>query len=541
MSANLGARLAELPELLAGHLLLTVTALAIGITISIPLGIAASRSRRLRGPALTATSLIQTVPSMALLALMVPLLGGMIGFVPAFVALTLYSMLPVLRNTVTGILEIDPAMTEAARGVGMTDRQSLYYVELPLAAPFIIAGVRTATVWVVGMATLSTPVGAPSLGNYIFFGLQTRNWVAVVFGCVAAALLAIVLDQLIRLLETSARRRSPMLGIAAGVGLALLLAIGLWPMARGQRARVATTSSHRPVSVETHAALRPMAGRSLTVGSKGFTEQYILAGLLALRLEEAGARVERRPNMGSTILFDALRSGSVDVSVDYTGTVWNTIMGRAEALERTAMFIEVAAHLRAEYGILTLGRLGFENAYALTMERSRAAALGVRSIADLAQVDERLTIASDPEFFGRPEWARVREIYRLGDVRTRGMDSTFMYGAVRHGEVDIITAYTTDGRITAFDLVVLEDPYQALPPYDAILLLSPAAGADPDLVAALRPLVNAISAEIMRTANLMVDLEGADVAEAAAWLADHVTRSDREPRESPAVSADRSR
>jgi osmoprotectant transport system permease protein len=398
MSANLGARLAELPDLLAGHLLLTVTALAIGITISIPLGIAASRSRRLRGPALTAASLIQTVPSMALLALMVPLLGGMIGFIPAFVALTLYSMLPVLRNTVTGILEIDPAMTEAARGVGMTDIQSLSYVELPLAAPFIIAGVRTATVWVVGMATLSTPVGAPSLGNYIFFGLQTRNWVAVVFGCVVAALLAIALDALIRLLETAARRRSPLRGAVAGGGLALLLAFGMWPIAGGERARTVATSSRHEVAVEMDGGRRPLAGRSLTVGSKGFTEQYVLADLLGLRLEWAGAHVDRRPNMGSTILFDALRSGSVDVSIDYTGTVWTTVMGRSEPLERTAMFIEVAAYLRAEHGVLTLGQLGFENAYALAMDRGRAAALRVRSIADLARVDEGLTIASDPEF-----------------------------------------------------------------------------------------------------------------------------------------------
>ena len=217
MTSNLADRFAELPQLLAGHLLLSVSALVVGIAISVPLGIAATRHPRLRGPALTLAGLIQTVPSMALLALMVPLLGGMIGFVPAFIALTLYSMLPVLRNTVTGILEIDPAMTEAARGVGMTDRQSLWWVELPLAAPIIIAGIRTATVWVVGMATLSTPVGAPSLGNYIFLGLQTRNWVAVLFGCFFAAGLAIVLDQLIRLLEYAARLRSPRLAWAAGI------------------------------------------------------------------------------------------------------------------------------------------------------------------------------------------------------------------------------------------------------------------------------------------------------------------------------------
>jgi len=519
MTGNLADRFAELPDLLAGHLLLSVSALVIGIVISVPLGIAATRHQRLRGPALTFAGLIQTVPSMALLALMVPLLGGMIGFVPAFVALTLYSMLPVLRNTVTGILEIDPAMTEAARGVGMTDRQSLLWVELPLAAPIIIAGIRTATVWVVGMATLSTPVGAPSLGNYIFLGLQTRNSVAVLFGCIFAAALAIVLDQLIRLMEKAARLRSSRLAWASGIGLIVILIGGLLPaaarllpgpaMSKVSEARTATDDGE---------SQRSLAGLDLTVGSKGFTEQYILAELLSLELDAAGATVRRRPNMGSTILFDALRSDSVDVSVDYSGTIWATIMKRPEPIDRTEMLIEVAKYLKDEYGVITLGRLGFANAYALAMSRDRAVELGVRAIGDLGVISERLTLAGDPEFFGRLEWSRVREVYRLDSIRTRGMDSTFMYGAVRDGEVDVIAAYSTDGRIAAFDLVILDDPEQAFPPYDAVLLLSPQAARIQQLVRTLDPLINAVTDDMMRSANKAVDIDGLSVERAAAEL-----------------------
>ncbi len=129
-----------------------------------------------------------------------------------------------------------------------------------------------------------------------------------------------------------------------------------------------------------------------------------------------------------------------------------------------------------------------------------------------------------PEFFGRPEWVRVREMYSLGDLRTRSMDSTFMYGAVRDGEVDIITGYTTDGRIKAFDLVVLEDPLQVMPPYDAVLLLSPKVADDPAVVAALRPLLNSVSDEDMRTANMMVDVEGREVVDAARFLNDRIPR-----------------
>ncbi len=526
--SNLADRFAELPDLLAGHLLLSVSALVIGIAVSVPLGIAATRRPRLRGAALAVAGLIQTVPSMALLALMVPLLGGMIGFFPAFIALTLYSMLPVLGGTVTGILEIDPAMTEAARGVGMTDRQSLLLVELPLAAPVIIAGIRTATVWVVGMATLSTPVGAPSLGNYIFLGLQTRNWLAVVFGCFFAAALAVVLDRMILLIERAARRRSSRLTWTAAVGLIAIIAGGLLPAAvRWAPDAGAGTVPELRADHESAPSERPLTGRELVIGSKGFTEQYILAELLGLELEAAGAVVGKRPNMGSTILFDALRSNAVQVSVDYSGTIWAAIMNRPRPIGRAEMLVEVTRWLAKEHGVVAVGPLGFENAYALAMRRDDAAELGIGSIADLSAMAARLTIAGDPEFFGRLEWTRVRELYGLDRARTLGMDSTFMYGAVRDGAVDVITAYSTDGRIDAYDLEVLRDPEQAFPPYDALLLLSAEAARDPELRAALQPLVNAISNRLMRSANRDVDVDGISVEVAAKGLRGRIASSRR--------------
>src|SRR5262249_28006988 len=163
----------KLPAYLGGHMLLSMAALAVGLGVSLPLGIAASRRTKLAEFTLGVAGIIQTVPSLALLALMVPLLGGMIGFVPAFIALTLYSVLPALRHTIAGVGGVDPLLVEAARGLGMSDRQALFRVQLPLALPVIIAGIRTAAVLVVGTATLVTPVGGKSLGNYIFEGLNT--------------------------------------------------------------------------------------------------------------------------------------------------------------------------------------------------------------------------------------------------------------------------------------------------------------------------------------------------------------------------------
>lgn len=214
-------QLALLPAYGMAHLQLALLALFVGLIISVPLGVLAARVSWLERPALGIASAIQTIPSLALLAPMVPLLAALglpsIGALPAFLGLVLYSMLPILRNTATGITSVDPALLEAADGLGMTPRQRLRRVELPLALPIIVAGIRTSTVWTVGIATLSTPVGATSLGNFIFSGLQTRNLSAVMVGCVACAALALALDGLVRLTGVGLVQRRPLvLAVSAG-------------------------------------------------------------------------------------------------------------------------------------------------------------------------------------------------------------------------------------------------------------------------------------------------------------------------------------
>lgn len=502
--------LAVFPSRYAGHLLLSLSAILTGLAVSIPLGIHAASRPALSGPALGLASLVQTIPGIALLALMVPVMGGRIGFWPAYAALALYSLLPILRNTIVGLQGVDNALKEAALGVGMTARQRLTQVELPLAAPVIVAGLRTASVWVVGAATLSTPVGAESLGNYIFQGLQTRNWGAVLFGCLVSAALALVLDQVIRLFELSAEQRSRRLAIFGVAGLALVLApllLTLSDSGPGERL-------DRDFSV----SAEPLEGRTVTLAAKSFTEQYILAELISQRLEAEGARVDLRQGLGSAIAFDALVRGEVDLAVDYTGTVWATLMDREDVPPRAVMYAETSAWLLEEHGALAFAPLGFENAYAYAVTRETADRLDLVSVGDLAGKD--LTLASDPEFFGRAEWTRTRDIYSLDSLKTRGMESTFMYEAVAAGEVDVITAYTTDGRIDAYDLILLEEPAGALPPYDAFIILSPDAAEDRALQAALAPLASAISSDMMRTANGKVDLERESVRQAADWLSD---------------------
>jgi osmoprotectant transport system permease protein len=254
------------------------------------------------------------------------------------------------------------------------------------------------------------------------------------------------------------------------------------------------------------------------IGAKPFTEQYVLAALIEQRLAANGLSAQRRDGLGSAVIFNALVAGDVDAYVDYSGTLWANRMGRTDAPPREAVLGEVARWLNATYRIRILGSLGFENAYALAMARKKAEAHGIRSIADLAARAPQLSIAGDYEFFARPEWKAIAKAYGLAFREQRTMQPDFMYRAAADSEVDVISAYTSDGQIAKYDLVVLDDPRHAIPPYDAILLLSPRRANDEKLIAALMPLIGAIPVDLMRAANARAADGGTSADDVARWL-----------------------
>jgi osmoprotectant transport system permease protein len=499
------AAFSRVPELLAQHLLLAFAALLLGLVVSLPLAVFSARNRTVGRIALGFASLVQTIPSLALLALFYPILlslsalvgGGIpaLGFLPSLLALSLYALLPILRNGVTGLTNIDPAVIEAADGMGMTRMQKLRLVEAPLVAPVLMAGIRTAAVWTIGAATLSTTVGQPSLGDLIFAGLQTQNWTLVLAGCVAAAGLALAVDALLGLAEYGiARRRRGLVWASLGVLLVgVLVALApAWPAARG----------------------------TVTIGAKGFSEQYILARVIGHRLEAAGYTVRYREGLGSAVAFSALAGGDVDVYVDYSGTIWTNQMKRSDVPPRQTIVAGVAEWAKQAHGVTLLGSLGFENAYAFAMRGDDAKRRGIRSIADLAPVAPTLNLATDVEFLERSEWAAVKRAYGLSFKSAHPYQPTFMYRALASGEADVIPAFSSDGRIAADRLAVLSDPKGAIPGYDAILLLAPGRAGDARFQAALRPLIGAIPVEKMREANYLVDRDKdkASPDEAARWL-----------------------
>ena len=309
-------QLALLPDRLTAHLQLTLLALLVGTAVSLPLGILVTRVRWLEQPALAIAGVIQTVPSLALLAMMVPVLAALelqsIGFLPAIIGLTLYGVLPVLRNTVTGIAGVDPALKEAARGVGMTPSQQLRRVELPLAMPVIVAGIRTSTVWIVGIATLSTPSARRAWATTSSPGSRR----ATTTPCSSAAwrppCSRFSLDGLVRALEDGVRTRQRR---RVTIALAVL----------------AVLYGYTGLSFASTHLLRGDA--PISIGAKTFTEQYILSAMLGQWVEqETGRPTTVVQSLGSIVAFDALSAGDIDIYVDYSGTLWANEMGRDTVL-----------------------------------------------------------------------------------------------------------------------------------------------------------------------------------------------------------------
>lgn len=471
----------ELLRLTLEHLVLAVLATSSAVAIGLPLGIAMTRRPRLARGLLAVANLCQTVPSLALFGFLIPVpfIGG-IGARTAVVALVLYALLPILRNTYTGIREVNPAVVEAATGMGMTAWERLRLVELPLALPVILAGVRIATVVSVGTATIAAAIGAGGLGTYVFRGIATVDTRLILAGALPSALLALLADGLLGVVE-----RSPRPGRAAGVlALVAASAVGLSLLAQGGR--------EAPV----------------VVGSKNFTEQVILGETLAALLEDRGFAVKRRLNLGGTSLcHTAVASGQLDLYVEYTGTALTDILKRPVTSD-PGKVLSIVREDYSKLGLTVGAPLGFNNTFALVMRRTETEGKGLRRISDLVPHAGALRIGLFGEFLeredGLPGLVKTYGL-RLGE-RPREMDLGLLYQALSQGKVDLAVGSATDGLIAALDFVVLEDDKHYFPPYDAVPILS-AKGltAHPGLEEVVATLGGRIDERAMRRLNHAVD------------------------------------
>src|SRR4030081_1183385 len=341
---------------IAQHLWLVSISIAIAIAIGLPLGVLITRRKRLRGPVLGIANVMQTIPSLALFGFLIPLpfIGG-IGPRAAIVALVLYALLPIIRNTVTGILGVDQNVREAAVAMGMTNGQILWQVELPLAMSVILTGVRVATVISIGVTTIAAAVGAGGLGVYIFRGLrQSGDHNLLLAGAVPAALMALAADFSIGLLEEhfsvagkSKNRRALILrklGVAAIAVVVLLGGYGIWRGSRSQNQK-------------------PAGGTRVVVASKDFTESILLSEIAAQLLEAKGLAVERKFELGGNLPHDALVSGRVDLYPEYTGTAYTAILHHQPISDPRAVYDQVKREYQEKFSVDVSPPLGFDNTF----------------------------------------------------------------------------------------------------------------------------------------------------------------------------------
>ena len=486
LAAFFASHRAEIILRLGEHIVLVAVSTAIAALIGIPLGVLAARRPTLARPLVGLANLAQTIPSLALFGFLIPLpLIGGIGTRTALVALTLYAVLPIVRTTVAGLQGVDRAVLECAVAMGMTRRQVLRQVELPLAMPAIVAGIRVATVVGVGTATIASAIGGGGLGDYIFRGLAMVDAVVILAGALPAALLALTADGLLALAgrAVDARRGSPLLR-GSLVALTLIgVIVSVW-------------------------VYRSAPAAAIVVGSKNFTEQVILGELLAQAIErDTGLIVERRLNLGGTMVCDeAVRRGDIDVYVEYTGTALTALFN--EPVGSPAQVLPRVRELYAARGVTLLPSLGFNNTFAILVRSDAARQHNLSRISDLARVASGWRAGFGYEFLERPDgFTGLTRTYGLRFREApRVMDLNLIYRALAAAEIDVTAGDATSGLIQALGLTVLEDDREYFPPYDAVPVAHAATLLRyPEVDTAIRRLSGRISAVDMQRMNHAVD------------------------------------
>lgn len=507
------------PELLTRlreHLELVLISTGVAVLIGIPTGILLTRKKNLRSPVLGIANVMQTIPSLALFGFLIPLpfIGG-IGARTAIVALVLYSLLPIIRNTVTGILGVDPNVREAAVAMGMTVRQILWQVELPLAMSVIITGVRVALVIAIGVATIAAAVGAGGLGVFIFRGIRQFDNNLLLAGAAPAALMALTADFGLGLVErhfsigrrrkagtTSAWRK---FAIAATTALAVALVIGIY---------VGSSDSRSPNS--------QLKSERIVVGSKDFTESAILGEIVAQMLEARGVAVERNFELGGNLPHDALLAGRIDLYPEYTGTSYTAILKHTPITDPRLVYEGVKKEYADKFNLVVSAPLGFDNTFAILVRGAEARQLKLKTISDAVPQARGWRAGFGQDFMSRADgYPGFSQAYGLRFADSpREMDLSLTYIALASKQVDLIAGNSTEGRIAALDLVQLEDDRHYFPPYEAVYLVRKESLARvPPLAEVLAKLAQAISTAEMRQLNYEVDANKRGQAEVVReWL-----------------------
>lgn len=493
----------EVITLMAEHLWLVVVSTSIAVAIGLPIGILLTRHARFRGPVLGVANVMQTVPSLALFGFLIPLpfIGG-IGARTAIVALVLYALLPIIRNTVTGILGVDANVRDAAVAMGMTDKQVLWQVEMPLAMSVILTGIRVAVVINVGVATIAAVVGAGGLGTYIFRGLRQYENTLTLAGAVPAALMALSADFLLGRLEKrfdfgagrkNSKKNTRIRNLILAFG-AIVIAFGAYTVWRTS----ASSGNNRDVNNTTR----------VIVGSKDFTESIILAEIVAQVLEARGVLVERNFELGGNVCHEALVAGKIDLYPEYTGTSYTAILKHSPITDTLEVYNQVRKEYLEKFNVDVSAPLGFSNDFAILVRGVEARKLNLKTISDAVPHARDWRAGFGQDFMARADgYSGFKNAYGFQfSYQPREMDLALTYRALASNKVDIIAGNSTDGLIAALDLVQLVDDKHYFPPYQAVILTRrETLDRVSQVKTVLDALSNAINTEEMRRLNYEVD------------------------------------
>ncbi|KRN27940.1 hypothetical protein IV38_GL001780 [Lactobacillus selangorensis] len=486
-------RRTDLGQALLQHIQISLLSLVIAMLIAIPLAIAVTNHHKLAGFFLQIAGVLQTIPSLALLGLLIPIVG--IGNLPATIALVIYALLPIFQNTYLGITDIDPSLEEAADAFGMSRWQKLFRVELPLALPSIIAGIRNALVLIIGTATLAALIGAGGLGTFILLGINRNNTALTLIGAISSALLAIVFSWLIGVLQHVKLRYS--------VAVLVLIIVG----------------GLGYTGYQAYENARP----TITIAGKLGSEPDILINMYKdlIKQDSPQTKVVLKSNFGQTsFLYNALESKQIDVYPEFTGTVLESLVklpkGQTVPATASQTYQLSKTLLRQQADLSYQAPMQYDNTYAVVVKQSFAKRYGIKDISDLKKVESKLDAGFDLEFLDRQDGYKGLESKYGLKFKTQSMDPSLRYEALNRGSVNIVDGYSTDSQIEQYHLVALKDDKHLFPYYQgAPLMRAETARKYPQVVKSLNKLKGQISDAEMRKMNYEVNVEKKSAASVA--------------------------
>ncbi|MBZ9689199.1 ABC transporter permease subunit [Clostridium estertheticum] len=492
-------RKAEISNLLMQHIQLTVFSILLAVVIAIPLSILIVRYRKLAAPVIGFTNIVQSIPSLALLGFLIPVVG--IGSKPAIIMVVMYSLLPIVKNTYTGLTNISPSLIEASDGMGLTQTQVLLKVRFPLAMPIIMSGVRVSSVTAVGLMTIAAFIGAGGLGYLVFSGVSTVNNNMILAGAIPACILAVVLDFILGRVEN--------IVVPEGIRTSNNKPSKIIKLFKNKKVKIGSLILALILIVGSVAASLNKSKNTIVVGSKNYNEQIILGNMVASLIEhKTKYKVERKFNLGGTaVIFNAMKSKNLDCYVEYTGTGLITILKKTSMSDPAKVYDLVKKDFSKNYGIELMKPIGFNNAYIIAINKELAKKNNIKTVSDLVKLAPTLNAGFTMEFTNRPDgYPGLQKKYNINFKSVKGIDGGLRYTALDKNETQVLDANSTDGLLQKFDLALLKDDKNFFPPYNPV----PVVRADslkkfPELKGVLELLEGKVTDQEMQKLNLKAD------------------------------------